>query len=206
VLIELAYNVRDFQIQNLPSWGTSEKYEVIAKARDNATFEQMRPMLRSLLADRFQLALHRETRELPIYRLTIAKGGLRIVGAKEGSCITLDPDHPQPPPDPGKPHAPFCGGVVRMRNSIEAGAISMPKLSEILSDEVRRTVTDNTGFAEAFNLHLEFAPDLSANGPETQAGDSIFTALQNQMGLRLEATKGPVEVLEIDRAERPSGN
>src|SRR3569623_737409 len=148
MLIRLAYKVEDFQMEGLPSWGNSERYAIVAKAPDDATFEQMRPMIGSLLADRFQLKFHRETRELPVYLLTIARGGLKILAAKQGECLL--PDH--------------CGGVVRQRDSIEATGISMTKLAELLSNEVGRPVLDKTGFAETFNLHLNFSPDMLSGG------------------------------------------
>ncbi len=190
MLIRLAYRLEDFQIEGLPSWGNSERYEIIAKAPGDATFEQMRPMIGALLADRFQLKFHRETRELPVYELTIARGGLKILAAKQGEC--LPPDH--------------CGAVVRGRDSIEAGGISMTKLTEILSEEVGRPVLDKTGFTETFNLQLKFSPDMPANGDSGVGDASIFAALREQMGLRLQSGKGPVELLVIDRVEKPTEN
>ena len=85
LLIELAYNAKDFQIVGAPSWANSEGYDVTAKAEGNATFETMRPMLQSLLADRFKLRLHRETRDLPVYELVEAKGGLKIAPDRCGA-------------------------------------------------------------------------------------------------------------------------
>ncbi|HEV8413505.1 MAG TPA: M56 family metallopeptidase [Bryobacteraceae bacterium] len=205
-LIELAYNVKDAQLLGGPSWATSDRYEVSAKAEDNATFEQMRPMLRSLLADRFKLELHRETKEAPAYELAAARGGLKIIASKE-SCTTVDPNSPPPPPNPKSP--PPCGSVrralLRSGERIEAFGISMPKLIEMLSDTVGRTILDKTGFTEMFDVHLEFATDEAiSNG--LSAGPSIFAALQEQLGLRLESAKRPGEFLVIDHAERPSEN
>lgn len=214
VLIQLAYNVREFQVLGGPSWTKSDRYEVVAKANGNATFEQMRPMLQALLADRFQLALRRETRELPVYELTVAKGGLKIEATKAGSCVTFDPDTPRPPLNPNRPPPPLCGNVGRgifsfVRNSIKSVGISMPKFVETLSGEVGATVVDKTGFTEKFNFRLEFASEQAAGvGTEDASpGDpSIFAALQDQLGLQLKSAKGPVEVLVIDHVERPSEN
>lgn len=171
-------------------------------------------MLQSLLADRFNLTLRRETKELPFYELTAARGGLKIEAAKEGSCVTFDPNNPPPRPDPNRPFRPlnFCGGVNRSvasaaperRDLIEAAGISMPRLIEMVSDEVGRTIVDKTGFTGTFNLRLEFAPE-SASGANL-SGPSISTALQEQLGLQLKSARGPVEVLVIDHAETPTAN
>src|SRR5918996_1645005 len=103
VLIQLAYNVNDLQLDGGPSWVRSDRYEVDARAEGTATFEQMRPMLQSLLADRFKLTLHRETRQLPVYDLLPAKDGLKMAPMKEGSCV---------PPEQAVLFGPLsCGGV-----------------------------------------------------------------------------------------------
>jgi uncharacterized protein (TIGR03435 family) len=227
LLIQLAYNLKDFQVVGGPSWVDSDCYEVIAKADGNATFEQMRPMLQSLLADRFKLILRRETRKLAVYELTVAKGGCKIKVAKEGSCVTLDPSAPRPWLDPNRPppQLHYCGGVTRQgwvaperKDRIEAFSISMPTLIESISADVGGIIVDKTGFTEKFDFRLEFAPGpgaLGAPAPVTPGESgasanlssvSIFTALQEQLGLRLVSTKGPVEVLVIDHVERPSEN
>jgi uncharacterized protein (TIGR03435 family) len=213
-LIQMAYNVKDFQVVGGPSWAKSDGYDIAAKAEGNASFEQMRPMLQTLLADRFQLTLRRENREFPVYELAVAKGGLKIAAAQPGSCVAFDPA--SPPPFGSK----ICGGSTRKilsgaperRDRIEASGIAMARLVEMISDEVGRTVIDKTGFTGTFNLQLDFAPDegiVSGLGPSPIAnpsGPSIFTALQEQLGLRLESAKGPVPVLVMAHAERPSEN
>jgi bla regulator protein BlaR1 len=237
LLIQLAYNVTDSQLQGAPSWANSDRYDVTAKAEGSATFEQMRPMLQSLLAERFKLTLRREIRKLPVYDLAGAKGGIKIVAAKEGSCVMLDPNRHLPPFNPNQHPLPFnpnrppppldiCGGVRRIvsltpdrRDRIEAVGISMPKLIEMLSHEVGRNVRDKTGFTATFDLYLEFASDkaiVGGFGPAPPGGPgrfeptasspspSIFTAVQEQLGLRLESADGPVEVLAIGSVERPS--
>jgi bla regulator protein blaR1 len=213
LLIRTAYNVKGFQIVGGPSWTNSDRYDVAAKSEGNATFEQMRPMLQSLLADRFALTLRHETRELPTYELVVAKGGLKIQAAKEGSCITLDPNNP-PPFNPNRPPGPLnvCGGERRAVVSlaperidrIEAVRISMPRLIEIVSEYVGRIVVDKTGFTGMFNFQLEFADEQGATAD--LSGPSIFMALQEQLGLQLKSAEGPVEVLVIDHVERPSEN
>lgn len=221
LLIQLAYNVQDFQISGGPSWMKSDRFDITAKAESSATFDQMRPMIQSLLAERFKLTIHREKKETSVYELTAAKGGIKIVAAKEGSCITFDPaknSGPPPPPKPGETLPRICGGVRMSVGLIDGFGISTTELAADLSNMLGRTVVDKTGFTGAFDVHLEFTPDAApANGAFAQAGPgapppanssvpSIFTALQEQLGLRLESAKGPVEVLVIDHLERPSEN
>jgi uncharacterized protein (TIGR03435 family) len=213
LLIELAYNAKDYQIVEEPAWANSERYDVTAKTENNASFEQMRPMLRSLLAERFSLALHRVTKELPVYELTAAKGGLKTAAA---SCVNRDPNGP-PPPLGSKP----CGGVTsRMfrpgSSRLEGFGVPMSKLVEVLADRIGRTVVDKTGSSGTFNFQLDFSSDDAA--PSVAAGQetpipganaqapTIFAALQEQLGLRLQAGKGQVEVLAIDHVQRPSQN
>jgi uncharacterized protein (TIGR03435 family) len=127
VLIDLAYKVRDYQILGAPAWATSDRYDITAKAEGNATFEQMRPMLQSLLADRFKLVLHHETKERPVYELDVARAGLKIVAAKDGSCVTVDAKNSPLPI--GQSAFPPCGSVRRSSlgstDRIEAFGISM---------------------------------------------------------------------------------
>jgi uncharacterized protein (TIGR03435 family) len=222
-LIMIAYAVKDFQILGGPAWTGSDFYEVIAKAEDpNANLDQIRVMLQSLLADRFQLTLRHETRDMPIYELYPAKSGLKLEPSKPGSCDPFDPDAPRPRLDPEHP-APrpnICGGFwtsvasggADFRWRIEGLWIKMPTLIDRLSHETRRIVVDKTGFTDRFDFRLDFAPDPSTlPGPFAAAhpdlpGPSVFAALQQQLGLRLESAKGSVDVFIIDHVERPSAN
>jgi uncharacterized protein (TIGR03435 family) len=203
VLIQIAYNVKDFQLDGGPSWVRSDRYEVDARADGPSTFEQMRPMLQSLLADRFKLTLRRETRQLPVYDLRPDRGGLKIMPMKEGGCL---------PAGQAIPFGPLntCGGVRRQRahdrHVLEAIGIPMTKLVELLSDDVGRVVIDNTGFTNLFSVRLEFAPVALQVAPADSSVPPLFDALQEQLGLRLEPGRAPVEVLVIDRVERPSPN
>jgi uncharacterized protein (TIGR03435 family) len=199
-LLATAYEIRDFQISGGPGWIDSERYDIEAKADGKTGPKQMaEPMLQALLEDRFKLRVHRETKELPIYVLTVAKSGLKIQPAEEGSCVI---------PEPGKPAAPgqrqsaFCGFHVIGRGRYDATHTSVPALATDLSSVLSRTVVDKTALTEAFDIHLRFAPEDAADS----TSPSIFTAVQEQLGLRLESGKGPVEVLVIDQVERPSEN
>jgi uncharacterized protein (TIGR03435 family) len=194
VLTRLAYNVKDFQVIGLPGWASVEGYDISAKASGPASFEQMRPMLQALLAERFHLSFHSETKELPIYELELAKGGAKV-GRTTDTCISPDAT---PPPKPGEPPTPLktCGGVRRMLVSpppravegVEMVGVPVSRLVEMLANDAGRTVIDKTGLEGNFNFRLD------------------FTALESQLGLRLKPTKGPVGVMIIDRVERPSEN
>ena|SRR5579863_235705 len=196
-----AYEVRDFQILGGPGWIDSDRFDVEAKAEGNPSPERITLMLQTLLADRFKLALHRDTKELPIYALTVAKGGIKL---QPSDCI--DPDPNSPPPQAGQ--SPSCGYLAWGRDHVDATKASMADFAKILSRLLGRTVVDKTGITERFPIHLKFIPDEVAAGDNSAdaAGPSIFTAVQEQLGLKLESGKGPVEVLVIDHAEKPSEN
>ena len=226
-LIQLAYSVHDFQLQGAPSWANSDRYDIDAKAASDAPLDQMRPMLQSLLTDRFKLTLHRETKELPVYELLVASAGLKITAAKDGSCVPRAAN--TPPALVMGPAGRFCDTVERtiatswpqQIDGIDATGISMPRLVELITDDVSRTVLDKTGFTSMFDLHLEFVPNgaIMHTGPHPSAGaatqanpprpapkfrrgQSIFAAVQTQLGLQLRSAKGPVSLLIVDHAER----
>jgi uncharacterized protein (TIGR03435 family) len=223
----LSANPKLIQISGGPSWSNSDYYDIVANAEGNAPQTQMRgPMLQTLLEERFKLWLHPETRQVPIYALTVAKNGPKLERSKAGSCISLDVNH-VPPPVPGQPLPDICGrpipGMKGRNVTMDARGMSMKDLAEgLLSRILDRPVIDRTGLAETFDFHLEFTPDettpLGASAPQAPgdpgrsplaadpAGLSIFTAVEEQMGLKLVPDRGPIQVLVIDRAERPAGN
>jgi len=226
VLMETAYRVQPFQIEGGPEWIGSEQYEVDAKAAGNPGREQLFPMMQSLLEDRFRLQIHRESREMPVYALVAARGGLKLPPPREGGCV--DGTEPFPLlPEPGRRMTPpvqipalppRCGGVGVTLGSrgarLAGGKVPMAEFARVLSTVLGRTVTDRTGFSGVFDVSLEFLPDDTTTGlpppppgaiPPENAAPSIFSAVQ-QLGLRLESAKGPVEVLVIDHVERPSTN
>jgi bla regulator protein blaR1 len=208
-LIALAYGVRAFQIQGGPAWVDSDRFDVDARAGipdaaappDPATAgeEQRKTIerLRNLLADRFQLMLHPETREQPLYSLIVAKGGPKLQESTESGS----------------------GIRVMGRGTLRGNAAGLGMLALNLSNELGRRVIDKTGLAGKYTFELKWAPIQFSTAPTGSSnppaeypvaavpeGATIFTALQEQLGLRLESGKGPVESLVIDRAERPSGN
>jgi uncharacterized protein (TIGR03435 family) len=229
LLMQNAYAVPPFQIEGGPPWIDTERYSVDAKAGDNASRAQTFLMLQSLLEDRFQLKTHRETRELPVYTLVAARSGLKLTPPKEGSCVNLVADAPldwaegsmagrMPPPEPGQPPSPRCGSVnVILASSgarMQGGQIPMPEFVRVLSTVLGRTVIDKSGFTKLFDVRLDFFPDettpaLPAPPPGAAPLDSspsILTAIQQQLGLRLESAKAPVDVIIVDHVERPSAN
>jgi uncharacterized protein (TIGR03435 family) len=212
-LIRLAYDVQEYQIVGAPSWTKSAAFDIAAKAdgMDKATYREMQPLLQSLLADRFRLTLHHETRDLPLYELVAAKGGPKLVPAKEGSCSAFDPKNP-PPPQPGGALPRICGASWVRKNSLQIVGSSMPGLASNLAGLLGRPVVDKTGLTGKFDIDLEFAADdaIAIGGTASSAADasrpSIFTALQEQLGLKLESSKGPDEVMVIDHVEQPDEN
>jgi len=215
-LIQRAYGVEAYQIAGGPAWVNSDGYDIDAKPESSADQKQMWLMLRALLADRFQLKLHRETRDLPVYALTATKGGPRLPAPKGGPCNETMP----PPPGPGQPRpSPPCGpGIFKAGTGLTMHGLNltMAKFTEFLGKMIGRDVIDRTGFTRKFDLQLDFAFDDAITGlPHPPASDqpadsaarpTIFTAIQQQLGLKLESTKGPVEVLVIDHVERPTEN
>jgi uncharacterized protein (TIGR03435 family) len=224
VLMETAYRLEPFQIVGGPEWIGSEQYEVEAKAIGNPDRAQMLLMLQSLLEDRSRLQVHRESQEMTVYTLVAARGGLKLPAPREGGCVeAIEPPPPLPepgsrmaPPGQGPKLAARCGGLgVRLEAGgarLTGGKVPTTEFVRVLSGVLGRTVTDRTGFSGVFDVDLGFLPDDRTPGlpapppgaiPAETASPSIFSAVQ-QLGLRLESTKGPVEVLVIDHVERPS--
>jgi uncharacterized protein (TIGR03435 family) len=206
-------------IENGPGWINSDRYQIDALAEDTPAKEMMNgPMLQALLEDRFHLKLHRETRELPAYALTVAKGGLKLQPYEEGSCVPWDMTK-NPTPPLGGPQMPCSFPIPGSKRRggptlqvLELHGTSLDEFSRmLLSLILDRPVIDKTGVNARFDIHLEFAPLRALPGADPailadDAGPSIFTALQEQLGLKLEPAKGPRDFLVIDHVERPSEN
>jgi uncharacterized protein (TIGR03435 family) len=217
MLIQRAYSVQSYQVVGGPSWINTDGYDIEAKPEGNTDQKGMWLMLQALLADRFKLAVHRETRDLPVYDLQTVRSGAKLPPPQGGNCSEVM----TAPPTPGQPRpAPPCGpGLLRAGTGLtmEAISVSMPVFAKQLSLILGKEVIDKTGFKRSFSLHLEFAIDDALAGLPNPAGPdasgqpkddrpSIRTALAEQLGLKLESSKGPVDVLVIDRVERPTGN
>lgn len=220
LLIQNAYGVRDFEISGGPGWIGTARYNIEAKPDSPAGPNEWKEMLKNLLADRFQLAFHRETKEFPVYALMLArkdgKLGPGMVESKEGGCVARDPSKPLGPPGPGQKQ--FCGNVLMGLSQMTATASTAADIAPLLSFAVGRKVIDKTGLTGKYDITLKYTPDenqrammMPPGAPPTPArgdapGPSLFSALQEQLGLKLEAQKAPVEILVIDRAEKPSEN
>jgi uncharacterized protein (TIGR03435 family) len=223
MLVGLAYKVQDFDISGGPAWINSDGYDITAKATDsNIGIDQLRPLLQTLLEDRFQLKVHRESKEVPVYALLAGKNGPKLPEAKEGGCVALNPNSgPPPPPKQGQFPPTPCGGFFMGPNHLEGGKIGMEQFVGALSNILGRPVIDKTGFNGTFDVKLDFSPEgtnlfgrgglgpppgAPADAGNADAPPSIFTVIQDQLGLKLESQKGPGEILVIDRAEKPSEN
>jgi uncharacterized protein (TIGR03435 family) len=199
-LMTVAYEVQDYQITGGPNWISSERYDIEAKTEVSSALK-VTECLQSLLEDRFKLKVHRDTKEMPIYVLMVAKGGPKLKES-EGEC-----------PSPPGPRSP-CGGLTGIWNRMSGTSVPMERLVDGLSWDLGRSIIDKTGLAGRYDVHLEWTPDQSqtwvlpfAPPPQSDnSGPSIYTALQEQLGLRLESAKGPAKILVIDHAERPSDN
>ena len=201
-LIAYAYNVREFGVSGGPGWVNSDRFDINARARRPSAAEdpsggprQIGARLKSLLAERFQLVIHSETKEQNVYALVPAKSGPKVSEAKAESGSTIR----------------------RRQGSIIGQGVGMRMLVLNLANAVERPVLDRTGLTGRYDYKLEWSPDVRGSGsiaaaggeaplPPDPNGPSLFTALQEQMGLRLEPQKAPVEILVIDHAARPSEN
>ncbi|HLG99737.1 MAG TPA: TIGR03435 family protein [Bryobacteraceae bacterium] len=218
-LVTFAYDVRDFQIAGGPAWINSDRYDILAKAEAgsdssapvdprNMSDAQMKTArelvqqrLQALLADRFKLVIHRDTKEQPIYALVVAKGGSKLKPSDAKSANRR---------------------MMMGRGMLNGEGVELAMLANVLSNQLGRPVLDRTELEGHFDVKLEWTPDpgqspggfpggtpppgVQAPPPPDPNGPSIFTALQEQLGLRLESTKGPVEMIVVDTVEKPSEN
>jgi uncharacterized protein (TIGR03435 family) len=201
-LIALGYAVTDYQIFGDLPWLETQRFDVEAKASKLTALPELRLMTQSMLDERFKLKFHRESRELSIYSLTLVKSGVK------GPGLVDAPTEPCPPPTAATAR---CGTVTTYIGRILGERGRMSQLADRLSTMLGRTVVDKTGLTGVYDIDLRFAPDpglqqLPGGPPAETNGASIFTAMQEQLGLKLQAGKGPVEVIVVDSAEKPEGN
>jgi len=203
------------QVVGGPAWIETDRFDIDARAGGNPTLADMRRLLRSLLAERFNVVVHTETREMPVFALTVARAN-RALGPKLRESDPKCSEEARAFVPGGPPGStPSCGDFRRGARVLTARAMTMTNLARLLSGDVGRPVLDRTNLDSAYDLQLEWSSDLglrqappgSAGANElTPDGLSLFTALQEQLGLRLQATRGPVEVVVVDRAEPPTPN
>lgn len=201
-LITQSYELQDFQVSGGPGWINTERYDIQGKGNGPAVSEedlvkmtaeqqnqfqqQMLAKLRALLADRFQLKIHQETKEMPVYALVVAKNGPKIV--KKADNLSWESQMSVRRNAEGK-------------TEVTGKVIPLERLAHQLAGQVGRPVNDKTGLKGAYDFKVTFAPDLN-----DREGPSIFTALEEQLGLKLDPQRGPVEVVVIDSVERPAPN
>jgi uncharacterized protein (TIGR03435 family) len=173
-----AYGLGPNQIVGGPDWLDADRFEIVAKAEQPVDDDALMTMLQTLLAERFKLAVHRDTRTVPAFVLEVVNNRPKLEKAEAGESSTQNG-----------------------RGLIAAKASTMAHFAEVLSRQMDRPVVNQTGLDGVFNLKLQWTPDVTAAN-----GVSIFTAIQEQLGLRLRSQKAPVEVLVIDHAEKPSEN
>jgi uncharacterized protein (TIGR03435 family) len=217
-LIAAAYNLNPRAISGGPAWVESDHYDILAKAPGEVrpSLDEQMAMLRKLLADRFKLTFHREQKEMSIYALTVAKNGSNVTGSKvTGSKVTgskLKESAVSPDESPVGP-PPLIFVVTPPAVRLAGRYATMAELASVFQrSTLDRPVVDKTGLAGRYDFDLEFTPDESqfsgmlGRPPSDAPLPGLFAAIQQQLGLKLEATKGPVDVLVVDRAERPSEN
>lgn len=225
-MIRAVYDVRDFQISRGPEWIDSAHYDIETKARGVPPSQMHVVVVDAVLKDKFKLKVHRETRELPVYVLTVAKGGPRMRQSKEGSCVPFEGK--TMPRRIAPAQRPYCGFADRgislwLNRTIDAVGMSIAdppgrkpelpivlSLTAFLSSNLDRMVIDKTGLTGKYDIHLEWNPQATkvdgGRAPSADDGPSLFTAVQDQLGLKLESGEGPVEVVVIDHVERPNAN
>jgi uncharacterized protein (TIGR03435 family) len=213
-LISIAYQIPPFKLSGGPGWINTDRFDIAAKSDHRITIEEKRAMLRTLFEQRFKLKAHPETHEARIYALVMAhadgKPGPNLVASTLDCAVILaarqrgESPPPVPTPRDAPPPCTAFGNPARFR----ANGIQIGSFAGTLGTIMQETIVDQTGLRGWFDIDLtvsqESAPGAPPDAAAAAAAPSIFTALQEQLGLRLESTKGPVDVLVIDHVEKPS--
>lgn len=223
-LIIRAYHVQNSQVSG-PSWMDTRRFDVIAKVPDGATKEDAQIMLQNLLADRFKLKLHKESKETRIYELVVAKGGVKMKEVAQPAATPAEAVGALPPRSKdgllSTPHGQLgIQGMANGRMRMRGDAVTMARLTDFLGMVLGRKVIDKTGLTGAYDVTVDFSPAGMGPGPKGPApgegggnpagasldsndsGPTIFAALQSQLGLKLESRKGLVDLLVVDSAEK----
>jgi uncharacterized protein (TIGR03435 family) len=187
LIMTVAYTVTDRQISGGPSWVGTDPYDIDAKSARPVSSDDLHTMLAHLIEERFQLKIRHETKELPVYELVVDKGSPKLT-----EHDPADLDHP---PMGGTPEG------------LKGTNVTMNYFAFILARNLDRNVIDKTGLTAHYDLNLTFARELpGGRGPADEDKPTIFTALKEQLGLKLVPTKGPVDFLVIEHAEKPADN
>jgi len=201
-VIRTAYQIQDDQISGEPAWVNSERFDIVAKSNAADPLQRLVPMLQSLLADRFKLVVHRDTKELPVFALSLARrDGALGPKLRPTMCPDVDVDLARPQP---------CTNVSTGRGELRLRGAPFGQFLPYLAPYVNRVIVDRTGLTARYDIDLNWTPDRlpQAVAPDAPLADpnavSIFTAIQEQLGLKLEPARAPIEVLVIDRVERPT--
>lgn len=206
-LIQQAYNryaagtltsAKVIPIEGAPDWIHSEAFQIDAKSEAHPSMLTMLgPMMQGILEDRFELKIHRETRQGPVYELSLGKGAPKLKPLQDGSCAAVFLGQPLPVLEPGQ-H--LCKRMVSPRGSVDIEGGTLLDLASLLGMALDRPVVDKTGITGLFQIHLAFSPDDST----AAEAPGIFQAIQEQLGLKPVPAKGPMDVLVIDHVERPT--
>jgi uncharacterized protein (TIGR03435 family) len=212
-LLREAYELQNFQLAGGPSWQQSDRFDIVAKGQGDLPPAQTLLMLRTLLAERFNLIVHHETQQQAVYTLMVARSDGRLGQHLHQSEVDCIPPHRPLANDGPLEVGQQCGFWYTPGGHALGRAVTLDEVAVGLSGAVGRVVLNRTGLTGTFDLDLDFTLSRSsgiADAATTRrpapadSGASIFTALQEQLGLKLESTKGPVDVLVIDHAEQPS--
>ena len=187
-LIRSAYGVQEFQIAGQPGWTGIDRFDITANMPSGSKPGEWPAMLQSLLAERFRLRLHRELREADVYGLIVVKDRFTLTPVDPSRCT---------PPNGS------CGFSATPTEIVARGQ-SMEQLATRLSRSIGQTVVDRTGLSGIFDFRLEWAQDDQFREPGATASPAIFTALSEQLGLRLQSLRAPVELLVVDGVEQPT--
>src|SRR6185436_6045164 len=222
LLLRYAYNLPDFRMIGGPDWMDTARFDIEGAAGATVPFDEVRAMTRTLLEERFKLRAHMETRDQPIYLLTLARRDGKLgdqIKPSGSECLPITPPAgfppPPPPPPGGAPRdGPGCGSMLGA-GAISGRKMSIERLIATLAPYANRVIVDRSGLAGLYDLDLRWLPDLTpfSTGPGLPPppiadpnAPPLFTALQEQLGLKLESSRGPVDVLVIDSVEKPSAD
>jgi uncharacterized protein (TIGR03435 family) len=217
-LIRWAHELQGFQVEGGPEWIQTDRFDVSAKASSAQPQTVMRRMVARLLRERFNLESHVETREMPVYLLRTARSDARLgeqmrpssvdcAALIEANAVGSRADSSSPPP------CLWRVGITTTIATMMLDGVSMPRFASLLQPMLQRVVVDETGLPGTYEIRLEFAADqlnlsvplpADAPAPPSRDGLSLFTALQDQLGLKVEPARGPVDILIVDSVDRPT--